>query len=327
MHNGLAGSGVQKTGTEADQAARRNVCINVHANAALIHLEDFAAALTQQFKGRPHAGGIGIEADALIRLMAHAIDFTLNDFWLTNGQLKAFAAHIFQEHAQVQQTASGDSEFIRAIARRYAQCDVAAQLALKPFGDLPTGDKLAFLAHHWTVIDSEDHVQRWLVNLDARHRHLILDIHQGVANFNVRNTFNRAQISCTNFRDFAAAQAFKAIHLHDLGLLHGAVRLTDCNLLAGLQDAVVDATDGNSTNVFAVDQAGHQRLKRSINILGWSRNVLGDHAEHVMHALVADVDIAVGPSSATGCVDHWEVQCNIIGAKIHQEVKHFVNHC
>ena len=98
----------------------------------------------------------------------------------------------------MQQTASRDSEFIRAIARRYAQRNVSAQLALKPFGDLPAGDKLAFLADHWTVIDSEDHVQRWLVNLDARHRHLILDIHQGVANFNIGNTFNCAQVSSTN---------------------------------------------------------------------------------------------------------------------------------
>ena len=55
--------------------------------------------------------------------------------------------------------------------------------------------------------------------------------------------------------------------------------------------------------------------------------MLSDHAEHVMHALVADVDIAVRPSSATRRVDHWEVQRNIIGAKIHQEVKHFVNDC
>ena len=130
--------------------------------------------------------------------MAHAIDFTLNDFWLTNGQLKAFATHIFQEHAQVQQTASRDSEFIRAIARRYAQCDVSAQLTLEPFGNLPAGDKLAFLTHHWAVIDSEDHVQRWLVNLDARHRHLILDVHQGVADFNIRDTFNCTQVTCAN---------------------------------------------------------------------------------------------------------------------------------
>ena len=98
----------------------------------------------------------------------------------------------------MQQTASRDSEFIRAIARRYAQRNVSAQLTLKTFGNLPAGDKLAFLAHHWTVIDSEDHVQRWLVNLDARHRHLILDVHQGVADFNIGNTFNCTQVTCAN---------------------------------------------------------------------------------------------------------------------------------
>ena len=97
--------------------------------------------------------------------------------------------------------------------------------------------------------------------------------------------------------------------------------------MAGLQDAVVDATDGDSTNIFAVDQTGDQRLKRSIDILGRGRNVLSDHAEHVVHALVADVDIAVRPSSATRRVDHREVQRNIVSAKIHQEVKHFVNDC
>ena len=90
----------------------------------------------------------------------------------------------------MQQSASRDSEFIRAIARRNTQRNVSAQLALEPFGDLPAGDKLAFFAHHWAVIDSEDHVQRWLVDLDARHRYLILDIHQGVADFNIGNTFN-----------------------------------------------------------------------------------------------------------------------------------------
>ena len=98
----------------------------------------------------------------------------------------------------MQQTASRDSEFIRAIARRHAQRNVSAQLTLEPFGNLPAGDKLAFLAHHWAVIDSEDHVQRWLVNLDARHRHLILDVHQGVADFNIGNTFNCTQVTCAN---------------------------------------------------------------------------------------------------------------------------------
>src|SRR5262249_36161102 len=65
-------------------------------------------------------------------------------------------------------TAARDDELVGAGALLHAQADVGLQLAVESGAELARGTPLAFAAGEGAGADAKGHLQRRLVNLDAR---------------------------------------------------------------------------------------------------------------------------------------------------------------
>ena len=91
----------------------------------------------------------------------------------------------------MEKAAARNMELVGGIARRHAERDIRFEFALESLGNLATRDKLAFLAAEWAVIDTEHHVQRWFIDLDARHRIDVIGIANRVAKIDLAESDNQ----------------------------------------------------------------------------------------------------------------------------------------
>ena len=106
VHDRFTAAGVKDARAHADEAARRNLGFNMHATSALFHLGNLCAARAKQLKRCTETTRAHIERESLVGFPLHTVNHSFDDFRLTNGELEAFTTHIFQQHAQVKQTAT-----------------------------------------------------------------------------------------------------------------------------------------------------------------------------------------------------------------------------
>src|SRR5207245_9744254 len=106
------------------------------------------------------------------------------------------AAHVLDQDRQVQQAAAGDVELVLALGAWHdAQGDVGLQLLHQAVAQLPAGDVIAVLTGKGRVVDAEDHVERRFVHLDGRQRDGIVEVGNGVADVDVFQPHNGADIA------------------------------------------------------------------------------------------------------------------------------------
>jgi len=263
--------------------------------------------------------------EPLVGLAADPVDLALDDLGLADGQLEALAAHVLEEHAEVQEAAARDMELVGGVAGRDAERDIGLELAVEAFGDLPAGDELAFLAAERAVVDAEDHVERRLVDLHARHRQRVVGVADGVADVDLAEALDGAQIACSDLVGFAAREALEAVHLQDARLADAAVGAADRDLRAALEDAAVDAADADASDIVAPREVRDQHLERTVLVGVRRRNTLDDFLEELIDALVAGVDVARGPAVAARRVDDREVERVVVGAEVDEQVEHLVH--
>ena len=116
----------------------------------------------------------------------------------------------------MQQAAAGDEELVALVlARRHAQGDVRFQLLHQPIAQLPAGDVGAFLAAERRIVDAEDHVERRLVDLDRRQGDRVVDVGDGVADVDLLEADDGADVAGADFVGLDAAQAVERVELRD----------------------------------------------------------------------------------------------------------------
>ena len=84
-----------------------------------------------------------IDHDPLDRLVDLAVDLLGHDLGLADGEFEALPPHGFDQHRQVQFTATGDFKFICRVALLYSQGDVVNELLLEPLANVARSDELA----------------------------------------------------------------------------------------------------------------------------------------------------------------------------------------
>ena len=128
VHDGRALRGVEQPRPQADQPAGRNREGHVRVLAAVVHLDHLAAARADQFHHRAQLVVRHFDHQRLERLFGDAVALVQDHLRLADRKLVAFAAHGFDQHAQVQQAAAGDGVGIAALDRLDPQGDVPLQL-------------------------------------------------------------------------------------------------------------------------------------------------------------------------------------------------------
>ena len=70
------------------------------------------------------------------QVMVHAVDLALDDLGTSDAQFVALASHVLEEHAQVQQAATGDVELLARRAWLHTQCNVAPEFLVESLREL-----------------------------------------------------------------------------------------------------------------------------------------------------------------------------------------------
>ena len=185
-----------------------------------------------------------------------------DDLRLADGDLVALAAHGFDEHGEVEDAAAGDGEQLRAGDRLGAQGDVLLQFPLKPLAEVPAGEVSPFLSGQRRGVHAEGHLQRRLVDDQARQRPGRLRIADRVADFHVFQSHQGDDVAGGAHLDVDAAEVLEDLDGDDPRRACLAVLLHHRHVLPGPDLAGIDASDGDSPDVVRPVERRDQHLQR-----------------------------------------------------------------
>ena len=122
---------------EADQAARGHEHLHPHPAGAVVD-ERLGAPLPQREELGDDAEVLlrHVDRDALDRLVHLAVDEARDDLRLADRQLEALAAHLLDEHLELELAAALHLPGVRPLGRQDAQRDVPDELGAQPRLDL-----------------------------------------------------------------------------------------------------------------------------------------------------------------------------------------------
>ena len=123
------------------------------------------------------------------------------------------------------------------------------------------GDKFAFLAKKWRVVDGEEHVHRRLVDRNTCQSLWIFHVCNSISDFKIIDTGYCTDITSCNGLNFEFTKTFKGMKFFDTHLFDGAVRCTKCNLLIFRDTSSSNTADGNTSHKVGVIQGSDLHLQ------------------------------------------------------------------
>ena len=324
-HDGLALAGGQQVGTEADEAARGYLELQQGPVAARFHAHQRALAARGDLDGGAHKLLRHLDGEVLDRLAALAADGLVQHLGLADLQLEALAAHGLDEHREVQHTAAVDHEGIGRQARLHAQREVLLQLLVQALLEVARGHELAVLAEEGGIVDGEEHAHRRLVDGDRLQRLGVVVVRDGVADLEAVDAHHGADVAALDLFDVGLAQALEDHQLFDLLLLHDVVALAEADVLAGLEAAAGDASDGDAAHVRGIFQGGNEQLRRALDHRR-SRDHVEDGVQQRGDVAGRLLPVERHPALLRRTVHGHEVQLLLGGVQVEHEVEDLLLH-
>ena len=268
-HDGFALRGREHVGSEADDATRGDVELDVRALALAFHRGHFALSARHHVN---HLRGefVGhVDGELFNGLAANAIHLLEYDLRLPHLQLVALAAHRFDEHREVQHASATDNPLVRSVfVGFHAQGEVLLQFLLQSVVDVARGDEFALFAEEGRVVDGEKHRHRGLVDGDGRQRLGIFHVANRVANLEFLKPDHGADVAAAHLFGAGVAHAVEGVQFLDFRFLERAVAMGNGHLLTVFQLAAMHAPHGNSPRVARIVEARNQHLRRAVELLG-----------------------------------------------------------
>ncbi len=249
-HNRLALTCRQYVGAEADNAARGDVELDVHAVGLTLHRRHFALAACNHVDHLACKLFGHVYCKLLDRLAFHAVNLLVDYLRLTHLKLVTLTAHCLDEYRQVEHAAPADNPFVSGVLKgSHAQGEVLFEFFLQAVVDVAAGDELSFLAEERRVVDGEQHAHRRLVDGYRRQRLRVLEVADGVTYFKLFKTYDGADVAAAYAFGAHMAHALEGVNLLDLGLLHAAVAVGYGNVHALGERAPVDSSHSNTSGI------------------------------------------------------------------------------
>ena len=321
-----------EVGLEADQATRGNVVFQPGAALAVgFHVGQFAATAADFFHHAALVFVFQVDGEVFIRLALLAVDFLVHHARLADGQLEAFAAHVFQQDGEVQFATAGDAEHVGVAGFIDAQRDVDQQFLGQAFADLAAGDELAFGAGQRRRVDHEVHVQRRFVHRQHRQADRVFAVADGDADADGVQPGNDDDVAGFGFFHRHAVQTLEAEHLVDAAGGNLVFVIHHHHRHAGLDAAVKHAANTETAGVGRIIERGDLQLQRRVRRTGGGGNV-GQHGVEQRHHVGSGsamrrrvLHVHARPAVEAGSVDDREVELLVGRAELVEQVEGLVD--
>ena len=329
VHDAGAAGVRQELAMIADKAARRGREGQAGlAATAGSHIGHLGLAASHLLDDRARILFVDVDDDGFIWLGALAIFVdTVNDARTTDRQFEPFAAHRFDQHAQLQFTAPGDFKGILRRAFGDLDRDIAFGFALQAVRDHPAGNLGAIATGIGRIIDRKGHAQRWRIDRLCLQRLGDTDIGNRVGDGGLRKPGERDDIAGLGFIDRHAFEAAKCEDLRRAAFLDDlAVRVEGADLGVEAQRARQDAAGQDASDEIVAIKQRHQHFELTIDIGSRRRDMRYNRFEQWCEVARAHLRIAAGIAVASRGKDHREIELLVIGLQCDEQVEDFVEH-
>ena len=322
VHDGFAAGGIEHFCAEADETAGGDGEFDVrHTGAVGGHIASLTASRSDEFHDGSEVGAGDVNFKEFPGFAFAAIDFADDDFGFADGEFVAFAAHGFDEHCEVEDSAPGHFEGFHVVGFFDAECHVGLEFAEEPITEVAAGDKFAVLTCERGAVDGELHGQCGFVDGDAFECDGVERIGDGVADFRVRQSDDSDDVAGFGFGGIAASEVIEELHLFDFGEVFAAIGSHEGDLLSGANAPGGDSAGGNAADVAGPFEGRDHELERVIG----ADDGTGDAFEHEVEE-GADVTaffggIVCGVAFAGAGVDVGEVKGGVVSAEFDEEVE------
>ena len=255
-----------------------------------------------------------------------AVDFFLDHLRSGDTQFKTLAAHVLDQHGQMQLAATGHLELVGAVTRLHPQRHIVDQLPLQALLDVARGDVLALAAGEGGVVDLEGHADSGLVNRQGGHGLHQRGIAQGVGNIQALDAGNADDIARLGELDIEPLQPQVAHDLQHTALAGGARRIHHHHLGVGRELAAGNTANADYTHVTAVVQGTDLHLQGTVGIHRRRRHFLHHCLEQGLHVRRHFLMVEAGDALDGGGINHREIQLLLGGTEPVEQVEHLVHH-
>ena len=310
----------------ADQTARRGMKDNAgFAGAGGAHIGHFAFALRDFIDHGAGIGVVDIDGDFLDRLQLFAILGTHQHPRAADGQFEAFAAHGFDQHAELQFAAAGHFE-IAIAGFGDLERDIAFGFAQQALTDDAALHLVAFAAGIGAVIDRDGHGQGRRVDGVAGNGRVHGQIAQGVGNGSRFQARDGDQVAGFHTLHRHASEAPKGQQLGDAGLFDDlAVAAQRLDVAAHGDDARFNAAGENTAQERVGFQGGDQHLEGMFvagQFLRLGRRHVFDNALEQRRQILALVfQLIHRPAIAARGIEVMEIELVIIGFQRQEQIE------
>ena len=193
---------------------------------------------------------------------------------------------------------------------------------------MTTRDELTFLPRKRGIIYNEIHGDRRFRNLLELDRFRCFRRAERVSDLKIRNAGDGNNRADSRFFYLHLIQTLKFIKLADFGLYH-AIRfmmIDNHHFIIHAKCSVIDLSDTDPTNILIIINRRNQHLRRCIRISNGRRNVIDNRVQQRFQVFSLFIRIHGRDARSGRGKNKRAVQLLIIGAQIHQQLQHLIDH-
>ena len=138
-----------------------------------------------------------------------------------------------------------------------------------------------------------------------------------------------APVAGAGLGDGHAVEALKLVQAHGLGLEGGGVRIVvvaDLDLLVLLDDAALDAADGDAAHVLVVVDGAHKHLEGGVKIHLRLGDVLENGIEKGLEIGALHLGRIARGAVAAGAEEHRGIKLLVGGVQVHEKLQDLIHH-
>ena len=254
-----------------------------------------------------------------------ALDEPGYDLRLPDRQLEPFAAHLLDEHLELELAAALDFPPVGPLGGKDAKGNVADELAAQARLDVGRGHLVALATGERGCVGSERHRERGLVDRDHGQRPRVVRVGQRFADRHLRDAGNGDDLARSGLLGLDPLERVRHVELGHLRALDRPVGAAPRDLLRTPDRALDHPAEREAADVRRGIEVRDQRLKRMALFVCGRRNMLDDQVEQRLEVVCQRVRLQPGQAGAGIAVDDRELDLALVGVEVEEELVHLVH--